>query len=241
MGANLAYDHLTALAADLRRRSAGDPALTAFADQLDRIDGTPNPAGQAQTHTHPAMAYLDPALDSAAGDPRLLTATRAITSALYWRQVFQGEGVAPDLAEGMLAGQIAGPTGIVASDTCYAGVFLLAPGIHYPLHTHASTEIYYCLSGTLSLQHGIEGMPFGIDPGDYSVTPANRIHSLTTGERPVLLLYVWIGELDTPNWWWERRPEGGWLRVNWSRAPDGSWVKTDAELATEAHLRQANG
>jgi quercetin dioxygenase-like cupin family protein len=187
------------------------------------------------------MAHLAPALAAAAGEPGLLAATRAVADAVNWYQIYRGEGVDPGLAEGMLAGQIAGQVGILASDTLRSGLFLLAPGLHYPLHTHGAAEIYYCLSGRLTVQHGTEGTPFELHPGDCSVTPANRLHSLDTGEAPVLLLYVWIGDIDAPNWWWERRPGGGWRRVNWSRTPDGSWARIRAEPVTEAHLRQANG
>lgn len=241
MDADLASDSLTALAADLRRRSADDPALAPFADRLDQVDRTSARFERARPCTPAMMAHLGPALDAAAGEPRLLAATRAVADAVNWRQIYQGEGVDPGLAEGMLAGQIAGQVGILASETLRTGLFLLAPGLHYPLHTHGASEVYTCMSGVLTLQHGAEGTPFELHPGDCSVTPAHRLHSLTTGERPVLLLYVWIGDIDAPNWWWEQRPAGGWRRVNWSRTPDGSWARTRTEVVTEAHLRQANG
>jgi quercetin dioxygenase-like cupin family protein len=241
MSANPASNSLTALAADLRRRSASDPGLAPFADQLEQVDRTSARFGQPQPCTHATMAHLGPALEGAAGEPDLLAATRAAADAVNWYQIYRGEGVDPGLAEGMLAGQIAGQAGIFASDTLRTGLFLLAPGIHYPLHTHGATEIYYCMSGRLTLQHGTGGAPFDLRPGDYSVTPAHRLHSLATGEGPVLLLYVWTGDVDAPNWWWEQRPTGGWLRINWSRTPDGSWAKIRSELVTPAHLRQANG
>jgi quercetin dioxygenase-like cupin family protein len=241
MVADLASDSLTALAADLRRRSADDPALVPFADQLDQVDCTIARFERARPCTHAMMAHLRPALDAGAGELRLLAATRAVADAVNWYQIYQGKGVDPGLAEGMLAGQIAGQVGIVASDTLRTGLFLLAPGLYYPLHTHGASEIYYCMSGALTLQHRTGGTPFELHPGDCSVTPAHRLHSLATGEKPVLLLYVWIGDVDAPNWWWERRPEGGWRRVSWSRTPDGSWAQTRTEVVTEEHLRQANG
>ncbi len=241
MSADLAIDSLTALAADLRRRSADDPALAPFAARLEQVDRASARFEPGRPCTHAMMAHLGPALDSAAGEPRLLAATRAVADAVNWYQIYQGEGVDPGLAEGMLAGQIVGQVGLLASDTLRTGLFLLAPGLYYPLHTHGASEVYYCMSGALTLQHGTEGTPFELHPGDCSVTPTNRLHSLATGERPVLLLYVWIGDVDAPNWWWERRPEGGWRRVNWSRTPDGSWAKTRTEVVSEAHLRQANG
>jgi quercetin dioxygenase-like cupin family protein len=158
-----------------------------------------------------------------------------------WYQIYQGGDVDPALAEGMLAAQIAGMSGIVASDDTRSGLFLLAPGIHYPAHTHGANEIYYCLSGSLSLRHGLDGAPFELSPGQHSNTPPHRLHSLTTGTRPVLMLYVWIDEVDSPNWWWEQDGSGGWLRARWSRNPDGSWAKTGAEPVTPSHLAEAGG
>ncbi|MFQ5566368.1 MAG: dimethylsulfonioproprionate lyase family protein, partial [Paracoccaceae bacterium] len=222
MSADLASDSVRALAAELRRRSAGDPALAPFAARLDQVDCSSARFDRPRPCTHAMMAQLGPALDAAAGEPRLLAATRAVAGAVNWYQVYRGEGIDPGLAEGMLGGQIAGQVGILASDTLRTGLFLLAPGIHYPLHTHGAAELYYCMSGRLALQHGTAGTPFELRPGDCSVTPTHRLHSLDTGAGPVLLLYVWIGDVDSPNWWWERRPEGGWRRVNWSRTPDGS-------------------
>ena len=241
MSADRASDSLTALAADLRRRSAADPALAPFAGLLEQVDRSSARFERPQPCSHATMAHLGPALAAAAGEPALLAATRAVAEAVNWRQIYRGEGVDPALAEGMLAAQIAGQVGILACVSLRTGLFLLAPGLHYPLHTHGAAEIYYCMSGRLTLQHGAGGTPFELRPGDCSVTPPHRLHSLDTGAAPVLLLYVWIGDIDAPNWWWERRPEGGWRRVNWSRTPDGSWVKTRTETVTEAHLRQANG
>jgi quercetin dioxygenase-like cupin family protein len=185
------------------------------------------------------MAHLAPALAAAAGAAELLAPVRAVAAAANWYQIYAGAGVDPALAEGMLAAQIAGQAGIVASDEIRSGMFLLAPGIHYPPHTHGASEVYYCLSGTLTLRHGRQGPPFDLTPGQLSLTPPHRLHSLTTGPRPVLMLYAWIGEVDSPNWWWAEDAAGNWRRACWERQPDGSWAKTGDEPVTAAHLAEA--
>jgi mannose-6-phosphate isomerase-like protein (cupin superfamily) len=242
MSAIVARNSLSALAADLRQRAAGDPSLPPFIEQLEAVDVTaPRFDAPDAPLDHRTMAYLGPALAAASGDPAVVEATRAAACGVNWYQIFRGGGVDPALAEGMLAGQLVGQTGIIASDSLRAGLFLLAPGIHYPLHSHGAAEIYYCMSGTLTIRHGIGGTPFDLTPGEHSVTPVHRLHSLTTGDKPVLMLYVWIGDVDLPNWWWEQNAAGDWLRANWSRETDGSWFKAHVEPVTEAHMREAHG
>src|SRR3546814_5778917 len=69
---------------------------------------------------------------------------------------------------------VVGQAGLVPNAAFRAGLFLLGPGIHYPLHTHAAAEVYYALSGRLTLAHGPGGAPFGLNAGSYSVTPPGR-------------------------------------------------------------------
>jgi quercetin dioxygenase-like cupin family protein len=235
----LARNALAALGSDLGRRAAAEPGLAAFAAALEKVE-----CGQARFERptpldHATLAYLAPAMAAMEGVAGVLAAVRAVAPAVNWYQIYQGAGVDPALAEGMLAAQIAGMSGIVESGATRAGLFLLAPGIHYPLHTHGANEVYYCLSGSLTLQHGLGGAPFELTPGKLSNTPPHRLHSLTTGKRPVLMLYAWIGEVDSPNWWWEQDGNGGWTRARWSRNPDGSWAKTGAEPVTDAHRAEA--
>ena len=113
----------------------------------------------------------------------------------------------------MIAAQLAGGYGRIPSDQIACGLFLLFPGVRYPMHTHAAEELYLCLSGTLWLQHGLEGTAFDLRPGQYSHTPPHQLHSLQATDSPVLLAYVWIGTLTVPNWWWLQYDAGNWSRT----------------------------
>ena len=237
----VAKELLDALAADLRARASAQPVLAEFAAKLQGVDCSAARSGRPAPFEHPAMRHLAPALAAADGPARVVGAARAAAGAAGWYQIYRGGGADPALAEGMLAAQVVGMAGIVAGDEARMGLFLLAPGIHYPAHTHGAHEIYYCLSGRLTLAHGLGGAPFALTPGQLSVTPPDRLHSLTTGAGPVLLLYVWTGEVDAPNWWWARGPEGDWRRTCWSRQPDGSWARTADEPVTAEIMAIANG
>jgi len=226
MRVEAAREFLRALSADLGGRA--DPALAPFLAALAATDlGAPRPAHVAAPGLA-ALGHLAPLLAAAAGDPAVIAAARRLAPLLDWYRIYQGPGIDPALAEGMLAGQVVGQAGLVPNAAFRAGLFLLGPGIHYPLHTHAAAEVYYALSGRLTLVHGLGGAPFELTAGSYSVTPPGRLHSLTTGSGPVLLANLWAGEVDAPIWVWEQAA-AGWQRVNWVRRPDGSWARARIE------------
>ncbi|MDH3666938.1 MAG: dimethylsulfoniopropionate lyase [Paracoccaceae bacterium] len=238
-----AAEAIAAIAEELGARATGDAALASFSDLLSQGTGARNAPLPEAPPDHPARAHLRPAFAALSGPaPRLIAAIEAIAGDLRWRQVFDGTGAPPTVAEGMLAAQIAGPVGLIGAngDGC-AGLFLIAPGVHYPFHTHEATEIYYCVHGRLLLQYGTQSKPMELTPGLYGHTPSNRVHSLTTEAEPVLLIYAWTGPLDRPNWIWDTDGQGGWTRANWSRRDDGSWVKQAEEPVTAALLAEAEG
>ena len=155
---------------------------------------------------------------------------------LEWYRIFDSEEIDPSLSAGLLAGQIVGKRGLIKSDNFYMGLFFLSPDIHYPLHQHNPLEIYYVFSGTLQIQHGREKLPFSVETGDYSITPCNQVHSLTTGKESCLICYMWVkgyGELEGPNWWWEEQKNGSWKRVCWERQSDSNWKITGSEELTD--------
>jgi len=230
----------TGLIQDLQARADKDPNLAAFAQTLGGLDCTvprditvgPKP-GTVSAHLETVLAGLPNSVGFA-------QAIRSAASAVNWYQIFQeGTGIDPALAKGLVAGQVAGRVGLVSSSNLYVGLFLLAPNITYPLHQHEATELYYVVSGTLTLQHGRFGEPFAVKPGEWSVTLPNRTHALTTRDEPCLIVYTWIDQIDSENWWWEQDTNGAWQRICWKRQSDGSWQITRSEPVTEQILKDA--
>ena len=132
-------------------------------------------------------------LDRSIGDSKELNAALLdVVPFLEWYQIFESKEIDPSLSKGLLAGQIVGKRGLIKSDKFYMGLFFLSQEIHYPLHQHNPLEIYYVFSGTLQIQHGRQKLPFIVETGDYSITPCNQVHSLTTKEEPCLLCYMWV-------------------------------------------------
>ncbi len=229
-----------ALAETLVARLDDEPLLSSFVEELAGHYKKLRNLGDWPAFDHPTMAHLEPLLASASGPPALVSAARAIAADLEWYQIFGGAGgFRPELYEGMLAGQVIGRRGLFESDRLLSGMFLLAPGIAYPPHTHASNEVYFCLSGELSLRHGLVNPPVRLAPGECSLTPLNDVHSLATGAAPVLLAYIWICDMVSANWAWEEDDAGDWHRVQWLRQEDASWMSVAREPVPHAQFNRA--
>lgn len=237
--AEQAADLLSTLAAHLAQRSAEDARCMPFAQRLMDLEYSPAHDQRWEPLEHPTMRFLGLAAEGASGAPDGLLPSQEIIHKLPWYQVYRGGDLDDALAEGLLAAQIVGNVGLFSSSQIRCGIFLIAPGIHYPLHTHQASELYYCLSGKLEIAHGLKDESFWLRPGKHSITPSNRLHSLTTHHDPALLLYMWMGDVDSPNWWWERQADGGWSRTRWVRSPDGSWVRTVTEPVTQDVMHEA--
>lgn len=233
---------LTELTADLTARSASDDQLIPFVTDLRTVDLGAQRYESAAPFEHPTMRHLQTVLNAATGAHALVDATRKVAQIVKWYQIFQGSpDIDPALAEGLLAAQVAGTVGMYSAQTVRCGLFLLAPGVHYPPHTHAAHEIYYCLSGEVELAYGLGAGAFRLTPGALSVTPPHRLHSVTTHGSPALLIYVWIGPVDEPNWWWKKEGDGKWSRTRWTRSPDASWQRTADEPVSDATMHEALG
>ncbi len=215
---------------------AGKPAAAFHAALLECRNG-------ADFHDGPGTPYWDPESDpdyaaalaaAPAGDP-LTEAARAVAPLTRWNPVTRAEHVRPpydaDVASRMLATLAIGSFCPVHYPTVRAGLFLLRGGLHYPLHNHESPEIYVGISGAVTISHGLNGDTHQVSPGGYSVTPSDTLHSLTTGDAPVLLAFIWLGPYDRPIWWWreDETSPTGWTRSPWHRQVDNSWAMDDEE------------
>jgi mannose-6-phosphate isomerase-like protein (cupin superfamily) len=239
--ADTARQYLQAFTQDLAKRAQDDPALLPFVAELNKVDTTSLQREPLPRLDHPAMKMLDRAVERAEADEALLPIARKAAHELNWSQVYAGGGdIDPAIVDGMMAAQAAGSYGCFAADNIATGQFLLTPGVHYPLHTHAAREIYYCISGRIEIQHGVDGTPFALTPGKYSITPPHRLHALTVGEEPVLLLYAWIGEINVPLWIWSQDDDDVWWRQSWRRPPGKSWTVENSEPVSPQAMREAH-
>ena len=217
----------------LHQRGTDDPELETFASALSNVEclEPTDAVGSAPGH---ARGHLAKGIDGLACDPPLAEAIAAFAAGADWYCLLEGAELDQVLIDGMLVSRPRLPPGA----GLYLGLFLIGPGVHYPLHQHEAQEVYFVASGSLDIQHGTAGAPFRLGPGDYSVTPVNRVHALRTAEEPCLILYTWTGEIGSPSWWWAE-DDHGWHRTRWDRAETGRWYRTATEPVTRAVLREA--
>lgn len=212
--------------------SAETAGLEPFIDVLNSIDcSSPVPPRMTRT-PYTVRKNLPGLLDGLSCDPALAASVRALAECPIWYQIYNGVGLDLALAHGMIGLQFAGQAGLVRTEQTRTGLFLIAPGVHYPLHQHAAEEVYHVVAGELTIRHGLTGTPFTLRAGEVSVTPGNRIHELRTGDRPTLLVYSWIGDVEGANWWWRQEAAGQWERICWKRQPDARWIEIVRQPAT---------
>ncbi|MDF1747814.1 MAG: dimethylsulfonioproprionate lyase family protein, partial [Alphaproteobacteria bacterium] len=192
----------------------------------------------ADVRAAPPPAYLR-SMENFSGSDEMRAALQNTAPLCHWRNVVSGHpDVDPALSDGMHAAHIFGELGILGMPGMRAGLFSLAPNINYPLHSHGAAELYFCLSGILTLRHGVDGTPFQLSEGDYSITPIERTHALSTGSEPVLLFFAWVGALNAPIYWWQQAESGIWERVEWMRDPNGVWNRGKAQSVDPELLAQ---
>lgn len=249
-----AHGFAAAFAARLRRMADTGADTARFADPLARAaQGAARPtkddaASQVSDTAAAIAAPLAQALDAMPADADGLDIiVRAIAPAAPWYGLTRRERIRapwdPSVADRMAACLLVGPGAAVASDAVRAGLFLLLPGVHYPAHTHAADEVYAGLSGVLRLTHGLGAgaRTFDLNPGEGSVTPPHRAHSLTPYDAPVLLAFAWAGAFAEPIYWWRETAPGTWARTVWQRSADGVWEMGDETPATDENRVQATG
>ena len=235
MSLNAAQSLSAALATTLRAMSLDDSELASFAEGAEAFTCVARPEQGPPAKAPLAERILDEALAGLACPAPLAEAIRAFAPTTDWYRILDGAPVDEALREGLMVGRPEPAPDAPAR----VGLFLIAPGVHYPLHTHAAHEVYYVVSGQIAIRHGTANEPLNITAPGHRITPENRVHSLTTGETPCLIAYVWTGDLTAPGWWWDRDPSGEWHRTRWERGPDGRWAKFGRERITEAVLRAA--
>lgn len=188
--------------------AAADPHLSPF---IESIRGVAHGLAESILNPHrdhPALRFLDQALVAARAEERLCAATRALVPYLSFGSSYALDGPTASFAQGMVWAEIAGRAGLVRDPSRRLGIFLLAPGLLYPLHGHEPDEIYFGLSGAMTIEHGYDGARVAVTPGTYYRTPSDHPHALHIGDAPVLIAYCWVGDFSKPVWFAETDKNG---------------------------------
>lgn len=107
----------------------------------------------------------------------------------------------PRAGEADLAGRIAfaeliGPDGPMQAPAVRVGFTLIAPHTGYPLHAHPAVELYWVISGHARWE-GRQGER-RVPPGAFVLHHGDEPHAMYTAAEPLLALWGWSGDIDTP-------------------------------------------
>ena len=139
----------------------------------------------------PVLAHLDEALARVADevDGQLREAVALVAGRADWTRT---AAYADD--EALFAGYAHATLRGADDDEVVLGLVLLGPDLHYRAHHHPAEE-YYLPLGAIRWDHG-EG--WVDEPAGELIHHAPwQPHAMATDGRPVLLAYVWFGEVGT--------------------------------------------
>ncbi|MHC1558513.1 dimethylsulfonioproprionate lyase family protein [Actinomycetospora sp. C-140] len=186
-----------------------EAAFAALRARLARVladGGHPGPAallerltyrpGDSSAAAPPVVTHLGDALVRAGEevDAALAGTLAPLATAAAWQQTASYVQDPPDATFLDLYAHAT----LAEADDVALGLVLLGPGVHYPPHHHPAEE-FYLPAGSIRWRHAAEGEP-APEPAGVLVHHAPwQPHAMTTGDRPVLLVYVWTGPVGTPS------------------------------------------
>lgn len=143
----------------------------------------------------PVLDYLDPALALAAEHELadIAAGFAAIVSELRWSQnpTYDETNCTPEFLHGYAYAALTGPDAPIRCAVPRGGIFIMAPGLTYPGHSHEPREVYLILTPGASWRLD-DGDWFGVNPGDMIFHESWQIHAMRSGSEPLLAFAGWL-------------------------------------------------
>lgn len=148
----------------------------------------------------PVLAHLPQCIgETLLLDPDLAAAIAAIEDSLRWLQSKAYSDAL--LGDGFLANygwaEIIGTEGFFAGDDFRLGLLMLGPNRHYRDHYHPAPELYWPLTSA-SLWSREGGALVEQPQGALIWHPPMMLHATATRETPLLTVWCWTRDADTP-------------------------------------------
>ena len=215
---------IVSVSAKLRTLKSEVPDLSNFIEEFERVNfSLRHPSINTKRASYKVSAFLN-SLCLNFNKHQIDGLNNRNMSNFSWSNIYDGAESRQSFTNGMFASRLLGLDGYYANDRISAGLMLILPGVIYPFHTHPVKEFYYCLSGKLRISHDIDGEKFSLCEGEISITPNGKLHSLEVlGNKPVLLFYSWLGDLNAPIRIWEKMKSEMWEGYIWRRLPGQKW------------------
>ena len=225
---------IKSLCAQLKEIDCKLPALVKFIYELDNINYSSIREMEKKNNPKEIASVVSKLPLSNSNFHNIKGLSTEISMSFNWSRMYGKVDFEFSYVKDMFASRLVGLDGYYYHNCLSIGQMLLLPGVTYPFHTHLVEELYYVLSGRLILQHGVDGKPFTLQPGEISITPEGQLHSLRVdGEDPVLLLYSWLGNLTAPIWIWKKIGDHHWERAFWTRLPGKKWTIREKQVVSE--------
>jgi mannose-6-phosphate isomerase-like protein (cupin superfamily) len=115
---------------------------------------------------------------------------------LSWYYHYETRPGEADLSSQIAFAELVGPDGDMDAPDCRVGFTLMAPDTFYPLHAHPAIELYFVIAGNAEWRAG--DTTRRVPPGELVLHRSSEPHSMRTFAEPLLALWSWSGDLDTP-------------------------------------------
>lgn len=119
-----------------------------------------------------------------------------LSGPLPWYYHYETRPGEADLSTQIAFAELVGPDGDMDAPDCRVGFTLMAPDTLYPLHAHPAIELYFVIAGTADWRAGHTTRR--VPPGELVLHRSSEPHSMRTFAEPLLALWSWSGDLDTP-------------------------------------------
>lgn len=195
---NRAFDSEQFLSILEETLAALDPPakVRAFAAKIASRSTASHRTTQPPAARVPVCDYLPQAMSAAATQTPslepLVSALRAVESALVWSPRPRADGEPPNFHTNHANAIVFGPQGLVHREDFRIGISVLAPHTTYPDHQHRAEEIYLVLSPGEWRNAQTDWHEPGI--GGFVHNPSNIVHSMRANIAP--LVAVWLQWLE---------------------------------------------
>jgi len=143
-------------------------------------------------------ALLERALENARLGPVAEVAAQLtpVHSSLPWVYHYEPRSVEEDLSDRIAFAELVGPDGPMRAPHCRIGFTLMAERTTYPMHCHPAVELYLVMTGCAQWQTPTSNRR--VRPGEFVLHASNEPHAMRTFDEPLLALWSWSGDIDTP-------------------------------------------
>ncbi len=143
-------------------------------------------------------ALLERALENARLGPvgEVAAHLQPVHPALPWAYHYAPRSVEEDLSDRIAFAELVGPDGPMCASHCRIGFTLMAERTTYPMHSHPAVELYLVMTGLAQWQTPTSDRC--VPPGEFVLHRSNEPHAMRTFDEPLLALWSWSGDIDTP-------------------------------------------